>query len=144
MYIRIWIYQKYSLNIYIHILPRHTSHQPPQPFVIGAQMEASESFRDCGNAGVTFSILDQAPWDDFQLKNGQRFGAILLGKLSKAGMKLPARLPTMSLVTIKEKNCQVGKNLWNRPNFMGQSSGDMFIPLMEEIPHHLGCVQLCK
>lgn len=66
----VYIYQKYSLNIYIHILPTHTYHQPPQPFVMCAQMEASESFRDCGNSGVTFSVMDQVPWDDFQLENG--------------------------------------------------------------------------
>ena len=72
MFIRIYLSKVFfrHINIYIHILPTHTYHQPPQPFVICAQMEASESFRDCGNSGVTFSVMDQVPWDDFQLENG--------------------------------------------------------------------------
>ena len=75
LHIHIYIYiytffQKCSLNIYIHILQTHTYHQAPKPLVICAQMEASESFRDCGNSGVTFSVMDQVPWDDFQLENG--------------------------------------------------------------------------
>lgn len=43
-----------------HSATQHEEKKKSKAALKAAEMEASESFRDCGNSGVTFSVMDQA------------------------------------------------------------------------------------